>query len=65
MRTGHGTFSIFWHDVCEWLGVDMMYTKRKKTVITFTVLSSPPDTTQRPSGVNLIALTPRVWPLYV
>lgn len=29
------------------------------------MLSSPPDTTQRPSGVNLIALTPRVWPLYV
>lgn len=29
------------------------------------MLSSPPDTTQRPSGVNRMALTPRVWPLYV
>lgn len=40
------------------------WTKRK-AVLTLTVLSSPPDTTQRPSGVNLIAFTPRVWPLYV
>jgi len=32
---------------------------------TFTTLSSPPETTHRPSGVNLMALTPRVCPLYV
>lgn len=37
----------------------------KESYLTFTVLSSPPETTQRPSGVNLIAFTPRVWPLYV
>jgi len=34
-------------------------------VITFTALSNPPETTQRPSGVNLIVLMPWVWPLYV
>ena len=38
---------------------------KRKVIQTFTVLSSPPDTTQRPSGVNQMAMTPRVWPLYV
>lgn len=36
-----------------------------KKKITFMVLSSPPETTHRPSGVNRIAFTPLVWPLYV
>ena len=34
-------------------------------MLTLTMLSSPPDTTHRPSGLNLIAFTPRVCPLYV
>lgn len=41
------------------------YTADNELHITFTTLSNPPETTQRPSGVNLIVLIPRVWPLYV
>lgn len=32
---------------------------------TFTTLSSPPDTTHRPSGLNLLVLIARLCPLYV
>lgn len=32
----------------------------QQAIHTFTTLSNPPETTQRPSGVNLIVLMPRV-----